>query len=281
MLPLPEDFGRAGARPAPGRPARRRWPARQRSPLAASGSRRPRPPRRLLYNYLATWCPVHIIMAMMPPSVVLCSSASPPGAAPPPAPPADAALLARVRAEGGRPLALQIYRRFSDQVNATLWRLLGPDPDHDDLVNDVFLKVIGGIHRVREAERLSGWVTTVAVNVVRDELRKRATRRRFFRRLGPGEVEDHQGAAADLEGRRLVRRTFAVLSRLPADDRLAFSLRFIDQRTLPETAELCGCSLATVKRRIARAQRRFRKLARAEPELASWLEGADGTGESP
>jgi len=165
-------------------------------------------------------------------------------------------------------------------VNATLWRLLGPDTDHDDLVNEAFLRIIGGIHRVREAERLSSWVMTVTVNVVRDELRKRSTRRRFFRRLGPGEAEDQPTAPTDHEGRRLVERAFALLSRLSTEDRLAFSLRYVDQRTLPETAALCDCSLATVKRRIARAQRRFRRLAAAEPELAEWL-GASEERERP
>jgi DNA-directed RNA polymerase specialized sigma24 family protein len=39
-----------------------------------------------------------------------------------------------------------------------------------------------------------------------------------------------------------------------------------------ETARLCGISEATVKRRYARAEERFVKMARKDPMLSEWLE---------
>lgn len=193
---------------------------------------------------------------------------------------ADSLLLVQIRAEGARSAASQIYRRFSGQVNGTIWRLLGADAEHDDLVNDAFLRIIGGIDNVREADRLAGWVGAVTVNLVRDELRKRAKRRKHVRSLGPQEAEQLSTDGPDHEGRRLVERTFAILSRLATDDRLAFSLRYIEQRTLPETAKLCACSLATVKRRIARAKKKFRQLAANDPDLAERLGAGDEDSET-
>jgi len=46
-----------------------------------------------------------------------------------------------------------------------------------------------------------------------------------------------------------------VLDELPVDDRMAFALHLIEGETVERIAELCGCSLATAKRRVARAQR--------------------------
>jgi len=63
-----------------------------------------------------------------------------------------------------------------------------------------------------------------------------------------------------------------LLDELPANERLAFALRFVQGLTLPEAAEVCRVSLATYKRRLARAERTFLEGARRYPELFPWLE---------
>jgi RNA polymerase sigma-70 factor (ECF subfamily) len=45
------------------------------------------------------------------------------------------------------------------------------------------------------------------------------------------------------------------LQTMPADDRIAWTLRYIERHRLEAVAELSGCSLATAKRRIQRGQR--------------------------
>jgi hypothetical protein len=52
-----------------------------------------------------------------------------------------------------------------------------------------------------------------------------------------------------------------------------FALRYIDQMELTQMAEACGASLASIKRRLARAESRFSALARRFPALAPYLEG--------
>jgi RNA polymerase sigma-70 factor (ECF subfamily) len=41
---------------------------------------------------------------------------------------------------------------------------------------------------------------------------------------------------------------------MPADDRIAWTLRHVERHGLDAVASLTGCSLATAKRRIQRAQ---------------------------
>jgi predicted RNA polymerase sigma factor len=52
---------------------------------------------------------------------------------------------------------------------------------------------------------------------------------------------------------------------------MAFSLRFIAEMDLTEVAAACGVSLATIKRRLSRADAKFRAGARTEPELEQRL----------
>ena len=64
--------------------------------------------------------------------------------------------------------------RFVSTVPA---RLLGADSEHDDVVQESFLQIIAGVHRVRDAAALPRWVVAVTVNTVRTHLRRRRVRR--------------------------------------------------------------------------------------------------------
>ena len=69
-----------------------------------------------------------------------------------------------------------------------------------------------------------------------------------------------------------LRRVYRLLEHLPVDERIAFGLRFMDGMGLRETAELCGVSPATIKRRLGRAQARFLAEAARDPLLRERIE---------
>ena len=58
------------------------------------------------------------------------------------------------------------------------------------------------------------------------------------------------------------------------DDRLhgTFALRHVDGMELTAVAAACGVSLATIKRRLSRAQKTFVRLAAENDALSPWLE---------
>jgi RNA polymerase sigma-70 factor (ECF subfamily) len=179
------------------------------------------------------------------------------------------------RLQVGEPYAaVLLYDRYAPEVNRLIWRLLGADADHDDLVQQVFCHLLTSASKVRDPNRLGPYVLRVTVNAVRSELRKRSVRRRFFR--AEEDVDRFQAFAADHETRAAVRQTFAVLERMPVAERLAFTLRHIDGRCLEEVASLCGCSLATIKRRLKKADKRFRALASSDPVLSERLAAKRG-----
>jgi RNA polymerase sigma-70 factor (ECF subfamily) len=175
--------------------------------------------------------------------------------------------------------AADVYDRFSPVVNRVVWKLLGADPDHNDLVHDIFMKLwrLMAEGRVRQPERLNSWVLGVTVNTVHKEIRRRSIRRRFLR---SEPAPDMQVSTDDHEARDLLDNVYAILGRIPPDERLAFSLRYLDQRRLTEVAELCRCSLATVKRRLGRAEKRFVLLARPYPAIVELLQGRNWGGEA-
>lgn len=162
--------------------------------------------------------------------------------------------------------ASRLYERFGGLINHVVLRVLGGDADHDDLVHDVFLKVWSAVEagRVQKVESLHAYVASVATNVVYKELRKRYVRRRF---LGRNEPEPELAAGlTDHDARELLALTYRLASELGPKDRLLFTLRHLGQYKLAQVAELSGCSLATVKRRLAKAEAQFVERAKAYPE---------------
>jgi RNA polymerase sigma-70 factor (ECF subfamily) len=159
-----------------------------------------------------------------------------------------------------------LHDRFADEVNGLVWRLLGADNDHDDIVQLVFCRLLTHVHKVREADKLASWVRSVTVNAVYSELRKRGVRRLFFASESRRGERFVDGSSA-LESRDLLSRVYAELDGMPVAERMAFSLRYIEGKQLADVSELCSCSLATVKRRIARAEQKLEHLRAAFQEL--------------
>jgi RNA polymerase sigma-70 factor (ECF subfamily) len=176
----------------------------------------------------------------------------PPAAAPlrlvpPPDPPVDQPI--------GRPIGRDldtVYRVYARYVAGIALRLIGRDDELEDVIQDVFLAAVGGLDRLEDPEALKGWLATVTVRVAMRRLR----RRRLRSLLGLDRPCDYthlvMPGVSPEEHAELVR-AYQRLDTLPVRERVAWSLRYIEGEPLEVVAERCGCSLATVKRRIAAA----------------------------
>jgi RNA polymerase sigma-70 factor (ECF subfamily) len=147
-----------------------------------------------------------------------------------------------------------VYRRYCRYVGAVILRLGGRRDEIDDLIQDVFVEASRGIRDLREPEAVKGWLSTIAVRLVRRRLRWRRLRR-FLGLDGGADYTHMVDAAASPIDKLLLRSVYRVLDELPVDDRMAFTLHLIEGETIEQIARLCGCSLATTKRRVARAQK--------------------------
>jgi RNA polymerase sigma-70 factor (ECF subfamily) len=183
----------------------------------------------------------------------------------------DVAVVRAVRA-GQSAGGAALYDRHHAHVRRVLVRVLGPDAELGDLIQDVFAAAIDSIDRLDDPEALKSWLGGIAVHRARAEIRRRA-RRRWFPLFSRDRLPEVEAPVSTPEIDEAVRATYRVLSKLSADERIAFSLRYVDGMELMEVAEVCGHSLATTKRRLARAKRKFASIASTYPELADWLKG--------
>lgn len=183
----------------------------------------------------------------------------------------DADVVRAIRA-GERAGGAALYDRHHEYVRRVLTRVLGPDSDLGDLVQDVFVAAIDSIDRLSDPAALRSWLAGISVNCVRVELRRR-TKGRWLRLLPSSEWPELEAPVSTPEIDEAVRATYRVLSRLNVDERIPFALRFIEGMDLLEVAGACQVSLATTKRRLASARKKFVNMASTYPELGDWLRG--------
>src|SRR5262249_40403353 len=92
-------------------------------------------------------------------------------------------------------------------------------------------------------------------------VRSRMRRHRLMSLLGlgrssePVDLDALASPDASPHIRAQIAQIYALLRTLPADDRIAWTLRCVEGHDLETTARMIRCSLATIKRRITRAQR--------------------------
>ncbi|HET9960598.1 MAG TPA: sigma-70 family RNA polymerase sigma factor [Polyangiaceae bacterium] len=181
----------------------------------------------------------------------------------------DAALVRALR-EREPHAGTALFDRYGMHVRRVLARVLGPDPELGDLLQDVFVSALSSIHTLEDPSALRAWLTRMAVFTARGRIRRRS-RWRFLKFVADDELPEPLAPAQDAEGSQALSAVYRVLKCLPADQRIVFALRVFDGMELNAVATACGVSLSTAKRRLARAQTRFMELSRREPVLADWV----------
>lgn len=173
--------------------------------------------------------------------------------------PSDAALVVAARA-GEQWAREALFRRYGRMVNGMAYRLLGNDrTEVDDLVQDVFVKVIEHLGRLEQPAKFSSWLGALVVRTACNRLR----RRRMLRRFGL-----YRSTAVDFDALPLargvspevaaeLREIYGRVDELSAHQRVAFVLRYMEGLELDEIASKMEISKSSVQRRLAEAHTRL------------------------
>ena len=170
---------------------------------------------------------------------------------------------------------LAAWNRFATGVDQTLRRLLGPGPDREDLLQEVFIRFFRRIGTLREPAAVRGFLTGICIHVVRAEIARRQ-RRRWLSLTATGDLPEPAPSGPDLEGREAVTRYYRLIDKLAGRDRSFFVARTIEGMTLEEVAAAHEVSVSTAQRRINRATKRVATLVRRDPTLARFAAGREG-----
>jgi RNA polymerase sigma-70 factor (ECF subfamily) len=171
----------------------------------------------------------------------------------------DAVLVERART-GDRWAAEALYRRHAGDALRLAMFLLGRRSDAEDAVQDAFVAALGKLGGLRDPAAFARWLMRIVANAARGRLR----RRRLLSWLGldGGDpdvtLERYAAPGVTAEQRAELAWLDRALGEMPDRERIPWLLRHVEGWDLPDIARTLGCSLATVKRRLADARGRVK-----------------------
>jgi RNA polymerase sigma-70 factor (ECF subfamily) len=162
----------------------------------------------------------------------------------------------------------QLVERYSPQVYALLTRFLGPRDNREDLVQEVFLRLLRQRERYEPSARFSTFLYRIVFNLAVNHTQRVLSREPFTLPSGEGEPSEgamHQladervGAPSEkLEQSDVVAAVRQAIASLPENQRMALILAKYEELPYVEIAAVLGSSEKAVKSLVHRARETLR-----------------------
>lgn len=151
------------------------------------------------------------------------------------------------------PLA-KLYNEHSPSAFRLAFLLTGDTDLAEDLVQDSFVRLIGRFGNLRSPEAVNAYIKRTVVNLSSDLFRHRRVERAYLARLR-GNTTRLPDELPDVEGKD---HLWAQLQQIAPRQRSALVLRYYEDLSEQETADVLDCSLRTVKSLVARGMHAMR-----------------------
>ena len=161
----------------------------------------------------------------------------------------------------------RLYSRYSQKVFGTAWQITGNGAEAADVTQEVFLRVFRKLRSFRFRSSFSSWLYRLTVNLATDMRRKAQVRRSDSLANMPDPVAGHVsrlGTSREQQPDVIYAReetsdrVVEVIGRL--SDRTAVVLRYLQDLSYAQIAEVLEVPVGTVKSRLNRAHKRLAEL---------------------
>ncbi len=154
----------------------------------------------------------------------------------------------------------RLIGRYQNKVAARMRRFAGNAGDHEELVQEVFVQAFRSLASYRGEAPFEHWLATISTRVGygfwKNLSRERSTHWVPIEDLDqlavtePHEIDPKW--AADI--------LYRLMDKLPPRDRLVLLLRYVEEHSVQETADLTGWTQTMVKVQSWRARQKLKKL---------------------
>ena len=148
-----------------------------------------------------------------------------------------------------------LYERYKQRLFNFFFRMLGGQSEKaQDFLQDTFLRVVRNLSSFRKEEKFSSWIFTIAHNLCKNEYRRLEVRRIVENSKNIDQVvmesEDINNIENRLDNLNFQNALSKELNRLDSEKFCTFVLRYIENFSIKEIAEIMSCSQGTVKSRL-------------------------------
>jgi len=160
----------------------------------------------------------------------------------------DAEILAKFRQESSRNWAFdQLMRKYQQRIYMHIRKMVIDHDDADDLTQEVFVKVWHNLDKFRKDSQLFTWLYRIASNECLNFLQKK--RRRYFLPIHDvrKELAEKLDSNSGFTGDEIQLKLQKALLTLPDKQKLVFNMRYYDELSYEQIANITGTSVGALK----------------------------------
>jgi len=152
-----------------------------------------------------------------------------------------------------------LISRWQPKLTRLAWRLTSDRESAHDIVQDAWMSIVRGLHRLDDPARFRAWAYRIVKNKCADWVRRRVVRRDAAAEARDTVVEAvHDEACDSATAERDALRQ--ALIAMPEEQRAILSLHYLDGMRLSEIAIVFGVPLGTVKSRLHHARNKLKDI---------------------
>lgn len=179
-------------------------------------------------------------------------------------PPTDEQLVLEASREGSDgPAFVELVHRHQQRVWQICYRLLGNEHDAQDAAQEVFVRLFLHLQSFQGRSRFSTWLHAIAVRTCLS-LRRSRGRRARRETTAEHEVLENVGGASQPRGEQPAE-VYELLDVLDEEDRAMLILKYAEDYTFEELAEIFNLTTSACKMRAMRARQRIQDHFGTEP----------------
>jgi RNA polymerase sigma-70 factor (ECF subfamily) len=144
------------------------------------------------------------------------------------------------------------FETYSDMVYRLAFIRTGSRYDADDILSDVFLRLVKNAHKIQSDEHLKSWLIRVTINCSNS----------FFSRFGrvKNEALLETSGAVYMESNELI----PIVLTLPEHQKTIIYMYYFEGYSVEEIGKICSLPVGTVKSRLSRARASLKKILKGE-----------------
>ncbi len=146
----------------------------------------------------------------------------------------------------------ELYGAHAPAAARLAYLLTGDRALAEDLVHEAFVRMYGRFRDLRNPEAFPAYLRTTVVNLTRSHFRRKKVERAYLEREGREVVASAPGPGGDQE-------MWDALHRLTSRQRAAIVLRYYEDLSEAQTADVLRCPVGTVKSLVSRGLDELRK----------------------
>jgi RNA polymerase sigma-70 factor (ECF subfamily) len=171
--------------------------------------------------------------------------------------------------KGGQSAFDELYKRYSKPLLNFFYRMLNSDREKaEDMLHDLFLKIIEKPESFDGNKKFNTWFYTLASNMIKNEYRSRQIRSEHEMQTLANSNDLFELNSESFDKNLFNNRLESELDKMDIEMKTLFNLRFVEEMGIKQIAEIMNCPEGTVKSRLFYLTKQLsKKLSVYKPEL--------------